>query len=784
MAHKKSLFAELIERRIPQILGMYVAAVWLAVEIADWMSERFDVPGQFSSYVFVIMIAFLPLVALLGWGHGRPGKDKWTQKQIIFIPFNAAIAWFAVTSFIKPEVQATELMSLVDEQTGQMVQYEVAKSGLNQKVAGFFWENETGDESMDWLSYGAMWLVSKDLMRSPIISIQTPYESRSILNEVRNQGFDDAIGEPLSLDLSIASDRDAQWMIKGRILKDAAQVSFEASLYDVVTGALVTTITSSYDDWLFALDDVAEQLGAIILKQANIKPSLIPDLAISEHVSDDLNAITLIIDSLNAVTFDNDFKAGVAHLKEALSSDESLAEAYVLLISYYRGLGDFAAAKEASEAALKLDHKLYQEDLFKVKANYYAVSGEQDKTIKVLENWVKLHPESADALQALGSNYIMVGNRLDDALAVFEKLNELQETSDSALINQARIYRLKGDQEKALAALNIYENNNLDKTKPHLEKAATYLQFGDVDAAEAQFEEASLLSINSIDADLGLAKIMAMRGDIDKSLVALTDLVERAETDQDKVKILTEKETILYLAGRLHDAMDVLQQMREVSKSYMPPLAQALMFGGKEVAYLATLQQFDEAWALLEEMQSNTKPPFDRMLIFMAKSVHDLQGNDEKSAETLREFEVFLQEFQMKIYDQFVLSAKAIEKRKAGEFEAAIDLHDQAINESRQSFLTLNSLHIIDELMYQKAMTLFEAAEYDEALEILDDTLRRNPLFGQSHLLKAKVLHATGELEAAQQAIEKSKSIWHLADAEFKDLLELKEFEVSIQPNS
>ena len=88
MTHKKSILAELFERRVPQILGMYVAAVWLAVEIGDWMSERFDVPAQFSSYVFVTMIALLPMVGMLAWAFGRPGKDKLNTKQLVFIPFN------------------------------------------------------------------------------------------------------------------------------------------------------------------------------------------------------------------------------------------------------------------------------------------------------------------------------------------------------------------------------------------------------------------------------------------------------------------------------------------------------------------------------------------------------------------------------------------------------------------------------------------------------------------------------------------------------------------------
>ena len=34
MTDKKSFFAELIERRVFQIMGMYVAAVWLAVEVS------------------------------------------------------------------------------------------------------------------------------------------------------------------------------------------------------------------------------------------------------------------------------------------------------------------------------------------------------------------------------------------------------------------------------------------------------------------------------------------------------------------------------------------------------------------------------------------------------------------------------------------------------------------------------------------------------------------------------------------------------------------------------
>lgn len=775
MTHKKSILAELFERRVPQILGMYVAAVWLAVEIGDWMSERFDVPAQFSSYVFVTMIALLPMVGMLAWAFGRPGKDKLNTKQLVFIPFNLVIAMMAVYAFIKPPVQATETMSLVDEHTGQVVDYEVPKTGLSQKVLGFFWENQTGDQSLDWLSYGAMWLVSQDMMRHPIISIQTPYQSDQVMNAIQNQGYENAIGEPLSLDISIASDKDAQWLIRGRIYNTNNEVTFEASLYDVISGALVTTVSSTYDDWLFALDDVAKQLTGIILKKAHIETNLIPDLVISEHVSKNLSAIQSVINSLNAVSFDNDYQQGIEHLKTALDADDSLAEAYVLLIEYYVSIGDFPAAQAASEAALNLDYKLYQESVFRVKANYYAVKGEQDKAVKVLENWTRVHPDSADAWRILGGNLIQVGHRLDDALHAFEQLEQLQEAGSTSLISRARIYRLKGDMDKAIALLQVYQQQQPDDVKPHLEMADAYMQFGLLDEARRHYDEASLLGINEIKADLGLAKIMAYQGDVAASLQAIDQLVRKADTNEEKVMVLTEKETLLFLTGQLRAAMDLLDEMREYSRSFMNPLAQMMMFGSKEVAYLAYLGDFAQAWQLFENMKSGTKPPFDELLNMMASTVHELQGNFQLAGEAIEKFEVFKNEFEMSVYDQFIYVGKATKYKNMGDYDKALEFHDLAISETKQSFITLNSFSVIDDFQYRKADTLHASGRHQEAIDLLAVVLKRNPLYAQCLVLKAKALRALGDEQAAMTSLQQASSVWEQADPDFKDLVALEE---------
>jgi len=402
------------------------------------------------------------------------------------------------------------------------------------------------------------------------------------------------------------------------------------------------------------------------------------------------------------------------------------------------------------------------------------------KASRVLENWVKVYPESAEALSILGSNYILYGNRLDEALDVFERLNELQEAGTDSLVSQAKIYRLKGEKDKALKVLRKYQEIDKDNADPLLEMAEVYLQFGDIDEAFEKFDEASLMSFNDIDAELGLANIMAMRGEFDASLAAFDGLMRKAETDQDRVKILSEKEMVLYLTGQLKSAMAVLDDMRTVATSFMPPLQQTLMFGSKELSYWAHLQELDKAMERLAAMREETKPPFDGFLYIMERNIHDLMEDEAKAKTALTQFEAFLQEFKTPIYDQFVLSAKAVDKRRAADFAAAIQLHDQAIDLAQQSFLHLNSLHLLDELMYQKAKTLHVAGEHEDALSILDEILHRNPLYGQCMMLKAEVHQAMGDDDLAMAAIAQAKTLWQQADPEYIQYQRLLDLEANL----
>ncbi|MDX2428647.1 MAG: hypothetical protein QNK22_08155 [Xanthomonadales bacterium] len=79
---------ELHDRRILPAVGVYVAGVWVAIEILDRLVERYLLSPYLSDIVFWGLYSLIPAVMLIAWTHGRPGKDKSTRLEKVGVPIN------------------------------------------------------------------------------------------------------------------------------------------------------------------------------------------------------------------------------------------------------------------------------------------------------------------------------------------------------------------------------------------------------------------------------------------------------------------------------------------------------------------------------------------------------------------------------------------------------------------------------------------------------------------------------------------------------------------------
>ena len=94
----KLFIKELLNRRIPQIIGSYIIAGTSLVLFIDWLVARYDFPQYYVTLALFGIISILPSVIILAYFHGTPGKDEWTRIEKIGIPTN--ILFIAVMLFI------------------------------------------------------------------------------------------------------------------------------------------------------------------------------------------------------------------------------------------------------------------------------------------------------------------------------------------------------------------------------------------------------------------------------------------------------------------------------------------------------------------------------------------------------------------------------------------------------------------------------------------------------------------------------------------------------------
>ncbi len=99
---KKSFIKQLLDRRVPQILGSYFVGATTLIFFIDWLVAKYGFSDFYTSFALFGLISILPSVVILAYFHGAPGKDEWTKVEKFGIPINIlfiAIALFSGYGF-------------------------------------------------------------------------------------------------------------------------------------------------------------------------------------------------------------------------------------------------------------------------------------------------------------------------------------------------------------------------------------------------------------------------------------------------------------------------------------------------------------------------------------------------------------------------------------------------------------------------------------------------------------------------------------------------------------
>ncbi|MEM9257935.1 MAG: hypothetical protein AAGA91_21065, partial [Pseudomonadota bacterium] len=454
-----SFFQELLKRRVPQICGIYLGAIFAGVEFTDIIVERYGLSDLWVDGVLISMLTLLPTVIMVAWFHGAPGRDRWRKRELVGIPLNVIIAG-ALVMLLAPKqpVEAASQIRTATDENGQTVTMEVARADLVRRVAVFFLDPEGFDSEQPWESYAASMLIKAGLRADPFVEPYSLYNqySNGLIWRLKRAGHVKGLNAPLSLLNEVAQSYHQEYFVAGSLtpLPDERWRA-DISLYRTETLERLTQLTLEGDS-LFSISDSA--IDGIISKLDRPKDTnmVVSRLPASELLTSNTEALRLYVEGSNALLLNNDYETAQAKWKQAIELDNGFAEAYADLADAQGSQGDYRSALANLKELNRLSHKLQERRRILIKAWTYQLQEQEEKATRVYEMYTELEPEKAQAWTSLGYNYMWTGNRVEDARRAFEKSLELMPNQYWLIYQLADIYRVQGDTDAAIAKYNEY----------------------------------------------------------------------------------------------------------------------------------------------------------------------------------------------------------------------------------------------------------------------------------------------------------------------------------------
>ncbi|MBY6204166.1 tetratricopeptide repeat protein [Halomonas denitrificans] len=775
-AEGKGLISELFARRVPQILGVYIGACWLIVEMGEWAAERLGMAPGLVAYVFVLMIALLPSVAVLAWNHGSPGRDRSPRFERVFVPANLVFAVIGVVAFfgyappgapgsaIGPAESATVERTVIDE-TGEQQTFTVAREGFHRKVLTSFWTLEDDQAAPDWRQYAVAWLLGVELNRDPLISMFTPY-SANVGRAYAEAGYAGAVGEPRALAVRQAQRIGARYLVRGALADGEDGVRLTAQIIDATSGSVTDEVEATGADVIEATARLAERIAPRVTPTAADGEQRFTRIPLAEAATASTEALQAAMEGFNALHLRTDYEAAEAGLGRALEIDPTFALAAVWLHQMHRANNNLPASIEALNRAMDLEYKLDSQTRFAMKANRHALAGDYATAMRVLAMWTEVHPDSFTAWTTLAQNQITMGD-VEGAAESLRQARALDPGSVDVLRQMAVVEQLAGDYRAAADRLRAYIDEAPDDVAARIELGQVLTRSGQADEALEVFDTAALLADDPAMARLNRALVLLREGRFDDAGTILDALQNSTVDSSIETEVLKVRLGMLASTGRYTAMLEELTASEDRVRRTVPPAQFWNTWAELMLKHHYAFEDYAAAHATLDRAEDALGEPFNRFLALDRMQLLIEQGRpvDEVEAQ-LERLRFFEQQFSFGGVLAIVQWGNALAAAYAGDTERAVETMREAREQFRASGLSLN-MEAMEHFDLALAELLIADGQQAEARRLLDDLLERHPAFASARWERLQLAVSTDRDAAAREDLDVLLAQWSDGDAGF-----------------
>lgn len=753
------MLKELLRRRVPQILGVYLAVGWGALEFIDWLVNRYLLSPHLIDFVLLTWAAMTPGVLLLAWFHGAPGRDRWTTVEKVGIPINVAAAGLLLfLAFGDKDLGATTTAVTVENEAGETVERIVPKSEFRKHIALYYFENESGDTALDWLQYGLTWALGGDLLQDMFIVSRTDFTDR-----FQRAGIDDGLGVPLALKREIADEVHMEYFLTGSISGRPNDLLVEARLYETQSGKLLEERTYSGDDVFALVDSLSLQLKRDMkIPSQHIEEAR--DLPVEELFTSSMPAFRSFVDGSLSLEVRRDWDLAARQLGEAVERDSTFAQAHVLRFLSHLYLNDVPRATESLMSAMELGYKLPERMQFGLRANYQQlVKQDPEKAIAAAGMWTELYPDDITGHLLLSVLFTNAG-RWDRAIAEYETILELDAGRLDYLRTIGALYEETGRYEQAASYYQRYADEFPDDARSFTPLGRLSRRQGDHEAARKYYERALLLDPGNTDVMISLAELAFDLGHFDDVVDQLEETLAASRTSGQRADVLDALSRHYQRRGQLAKAIDYMhQKWHELAKDEPPVFVVQRKL--RDLRLYAKAGRADAARDTIDAIADRLTPPLDLIASIGSISVAIELEDIESIEEAVDGLERLIAALGTEALRPVVTAAESKVLELEGDCDQAIIGYRRVIELSPTS-VEKN----IDIGHCQRRL-----GKLDQALESVDRLLAISPYDADAHYEKALIYMDRGDRDRAREHLQIALDVWRDADPGFKPAREARE---------
>jgi eukaryotic-like serine/threonine-protein kinase len=432
-----------------------------------------------------------------------------------------------------------------------------AAAKIENSIAVVSFENQTGDQSYDYLQKAIPNLLITSLEHRGVPYVATWERLRDLLKQMGKGGL-----EIIDADtgFELCRREGIQAIVLGSFVKAGDAFATDVKVLDVETKKLLKSAGSRGRGVDSILETQIDQLTAEISQAPVLPANFVRSGAarVADVTTSSMEAYNYFLrgkeerDKLY-------WESARPYLEKAVELDPAFAMAYHYLALDYDYLGDLKARDEAIRKAKQYSANATDKERLDIEGTYaWMINGDFDEADRLTEELAEKYPKEKEFHFYLAE--ALENKDLTRAIEEYHKALELDPQFGSALNGLAIVYRGTGDYAKSIDLFKRYAAVSPGEANPFDSLAWTYLWLGDFDQAKAAFEEALKAKPDFYFSLKGLYYLHALKQDYREAQRWAGELISKSQSPGLIIEGLSNRALLEFWQGQVKKALATLRE--------------------------------------------------------------------------------------------------------------------------------------------------------------------------------------------------------------------------------